>query len=241
MGIVIDILLIVIAVAAVIAGYKNGFVKTVLAFARSIVAAIVAYAFTPYLSSVIYNGFMLGKIADGIEKTVGSLAKTSDGYNFAKLIEESPKVLTQMLEKYGITVESLGTHVDGMSETGESAVRSVAEFISAPIANTISNVLAFIVIFAVAFVVLLIVSKLIELVFKAPVLKTADHIGGIVLGAVNALVILWVISIVVSYGVTALGAVAPDWFGETVVDNTFILKFFSKLNPLQIIKTIIEG
>ncbi len=238
MSIIVDILLIVIAVSALIAGYKSGFVKTILSFARSIVAVIVAYAFTPYLSQIFYDSFILKKIADGIEKTVGSLAKTSDGYDFSKLLEDAPKVLSQMLEKYGVTMDSLGEHVNGMSQTGEGAVRNVAEFISAPVATIISNSLAFIIIFLVAFFVLWLLSKLIELIFKAPILKTADKLGGLALGAVNALIILWVVSIVVSYGVTALGAVAPEWFGASVVDNSILLKFFSKINPLQLIQTL---
>ena len=239
MSIVIDILLIVIAVSAMIAGYKNGLVKTVLSFARSIVAAIVAYAFTPYLSPFFYNSFILRKIADGIEKTIDSLAKSGEGYDFVKFLEDGPKVLSQMLEKYGVTNEALSTHVEEMSETGEGAVRNVAEFISTPVATVISNALAFIIIFAAAFIVLLLVSKLIEVIFKAPVLKTADKFGGLALGAVNALALLWISSMVISHGVTALGALAPDWFGESVVEGSILLQFFSKINPLQLVKDVV--
>lgn len=240
MSIIIDILLVVIAVSTVVTGYKNGLVKSVLSFVRSVVAALVAYAFTPYLAPMFYDSFILKKIADGIEKTVASLAKTSEGYDFVGLIEEAPKVLSQMLEKYGVSIESLNEHVSGMTETGDVAVRSISEFISAPVATVISNSLAFIIIFAAAFLVLLVVSKLIELIFKAPLLKTADKLGGLVLGAVNAAVVLWVLSIVISYAVTALGAVAPEWFGANVVEDSIILQFFSKINPLQIIKNVVD-
>lgn len=239
MSLIIDVLLAVIAVSALVAGYKNGLVKTVLSLVRSIVAVLVAYAFTPYLAPVFYDSFILERIANGIEKTVGSLSKTADGNDFIRLIEEAPKVFTQMLEKYGIELESLESHVSTMSETGNAAVKSVSQFISAPVATVIANSLAFIIIFVAAFIILFLVSKLIEIVFKAPILKTADKLAGLLLGALNAAVVLWVLSIVITYAVTALGAIAPDWFGASVVEDSVILRFFSEVNPLQIIKNVV--
>ncbi len=240
MSIVIDLILIIIGVSAVVTGYRNGLVKTVLSFARSIVTLIVAYAFTPYLAPVFYDSFILGKIASGIEKTIGSLSLNDGEYDFAKLLEDGPKVLSQMLEKYGVEFDSLTEFISDMSESGEGAVRKISEFISAPTATVISNALAFIIIFAATYVLLLIVGKIIEAIFKAPILKTADKIGGLVLGAVNALFVLWVLSLVLSFAVTALGSLAPDWFGAAVVENSFILRFFSNVNPLRIISEVVE-
>lgn len=240
MSIIIDFILIIIGVSAVITGYKNGLMKTVLSFARSIVALIVAYAFTPYLSSVFYDSFILGRIADGIEKTVDSLSLNGGEYDFQKLLEDAPKVLSQMLDKYDVSFESLNTFVSGMTETGEAAVRQISEFISSPVATVISNALAFIIIYAVVYFALFIVSKLIEAIFKAPILKTADKVGGLALGVVNGLFVLWVLSMVLSFAVTALGSVAPDWFGASVVENSFVFQFFSKINPLQILSNVVE-
>lgn len=240
MSIIIDFILIIIGASAVITGYKAGLVKTVLSFARTIVAFVVAYAFTPYLAPVFYDNYILGKIADGIEKTIASLSLNNGEYDFGRLLEDGPKALSQILEKYGIEFESLNDFVSGMSETGEGAVRKISEFISAPTATVISNALAFIIIFAVAFVVLLIVSRLIEAIFRAPILKTADKLGGLVLGAVNGVFVLWILSLVLSFAVTALGSVAPEWFGASVVENSFVFRFFSNINPLQIISNVVD-
>lgn len=237
---IIDIVLVAVAVIIIVRGWKNGAVKGILSFAVNIVAAVVAYAFTPKLAALIYDNWILQKISSGIEKTVGSLARSGDGYDFAKLIEEMPEVFSNMLTKYGVKSASLEEFASGLSETGEAALRKVSDFIASPVSTIISNALAFIVIFIVALIVLKLASKLIITLFKAPLLKTADRLAGLLLGCLNAVIILWIVSIVVSHGITALGSVAPSWFGEDVVERSVVLGFFAKYNPLKIIENVIS-
>ena len=237
---IIDIVLVAVAVIIIVRGWKNGAVKGILSFAINIVAAVAAYAFTPKLASIIYDNWILQKVSGSIETTVGSLAKSGDGYDFAKLIADMPEVFSNMLTKYGVKSSALEEFTSRMSETGEAALSKVADFIASPVSTIISNALAFIVIFIVALVVLKLAAKLIAALFKAPLLRTADRLAGLLLGCLNAGIILWIVSIVVSHGITALGSVAPSWFGEQVVERSVILGFFAEYNPLKIIDHVIS-
>lgn len=236
----IDIILAAIAVIIIVAGWRKGVVKGILSLATSIVAAVVAYAFTPKLSALIYDNLILQKISSGIEQTVGSLAKSGDGYDFGKLISEMPEVFSNVLTKYGVSAESVEKLNSQMTETGEAALEKVSNFIASPVATVISNVISFILIFIVALIVLKLCAKIITAIFKAPILKNADRFAGLIFGIVNAAVVLWILSLVVSHGVSALGSVAPDWFGDKVVDNSLILKTFSHFNPLKVIDGVIS-
>lgn len=239
MNFLIDIFLAAVAVLIIIAGYRNGFVKSVLSLATTIVALVVACAFTPYLSDAICDGFLLEKVSGGIESTVASVAKSGDGYDFDALFTDTPEIMTQVLERYGVSEDSLEKFVSDMTETGSEAVSRVSTFIATPVVREISSVASFIVIFLVSYIILKIVSRLIELLFKAPVLKGADRLAGIIFGVVNAAIVLWALSLVISLGVVALGSVAPGWFGEDVLENSYIMKIFSKYNPIGIIKNVV--
>ncbi len=236
----IDIILVVLAAIIIIAGWKKGIVKGLLSLATNLVAAFVAYAFTPKLSALIYGNFILQKISSGIEKTIGSLAKSGDGYDFTKLIEDMPDVFSNVLTKYGVSAESVEKFNGAMTETGEAALEKISNFIASPVASVISNVIAFIAIFIVAIIVLKLVAKIITAIFKAPILKTADRFAGLVFGCVNAVLVLWILSLVISHGVVALGSVAPDWFGQKVVDHSVILEFFASFNPLKFADGVIS-
>lgn len=238
---IVDILLAVTAAVIIIFGWKNGVVKGIISFAVNIVSLIVAYAFTPMLSAIIYDNFILQKISSGIEKTVASLAKSGDGYDIPKLAADMPDVLSGMLSKYRIENSSFSDFASKLTESGDAALRKVSDFIASPISTIISNVVSFIIIFFVALIILKLATLLIIALFKAPVLKTADRLAGFILGVVNALIVLWILSFIISHGITALGSIAPDHFGAEVVERSVILHFFSSYNPLGILKNVISS
>lgn len=239
MSFVLDIILLGIAIFIIVMGSIKGVVKSVLSLATIIVALVVSCAFTPMLSQAVTEGFLLEKVSSGIESTVGSVTKNGDSYDFSGLFENMPEVMSQVLDRYGVSEESFEKFVSGMTETGSEAVEKASMYIATPVVTQISNAASFVVIFLVSFLVLKLVSKLIELIFKAPVLKTADKVAGGIFGVINAFIVLWALSIVISLGVTSLGSVAPGWFGEDVVENSFILKIFATYNPIGIIGKIV--
>ena len=240
MGIVIDIILIAIAALIVFRCWKNGFVKSVIGFVCDAVAVVAAYALTPTVSEILCERVFLGKVSDAIDATVRSAAESEAGVNVGRFLTEIPAALAGTLEKYNVSDEALRDFVaKDLSETGEGAVRSVSEFIARPTSRLLSNAVAFILIFVAALIVLRIVSALILLIFKAPVIKTVDRTAGLALGVVNALLVLFVLSLAAAVAVRALGTYLPREF-EGAVDRSVVMRFFSKFNPISVIKNVLE-
>ncbi len=239
MNIAIDVVLVAIAGLIIFKCWRNGLVKSVIGLVCDVVALIVAYALTPPVASFFNNSIFLDKIASGIDSTVRSAATTQAGVDVANFLAKIPETLEGTLEKYRVGDDALKGFVSGLSNTGDDAVKKVSEFIAKPTSSIISNALAFILIFVLSLIILRLVSKLIIVLFKAPIIKTVDRTAGIILGVVNALFVLWVLSLVISAGVTALGSYIPNWFADTVEDSV-ILKFFANYNPISIIKGVLE-
>lgn len=239
MNITIDIILIAIAALIIFRCWRNGLVKSVIGLVCDIVALVVAYALTPLAAKFLCNSVFLDKISAGIDSTVRSAATTSVGVDVTSFLSKIPETLEGTLNKYNVGDDALKNFVSGLSDTGEGAVKKVSEFIAKPTSYILSNAISFIVIFVLALIILRLVSKFIIVLFKAPIIRTADKTAGIILGVVNALFVLWVLSLVISAGVGALGSYIPDWFGDTV-EKSVILKFFASHNPISIIKGVLE-
>ncbi len=239
MSIAFDLILIAVAAFIIIRAWKRGLVKSVIGLVCDVVAVVVAYALTPTVAEFFCKNIFLDKISSGIESTVRSAAATPAGTDVTQFLSKIPETLAGMLQKYNVGGGDLQKYVDGIKETGDEAVDKVSEFIAKPTSYILSNALAFILLFIVALILLRLISKLILVIFKAPVIKTADRAAGLVFGIVNALIVIWVLSLVISAGTRAAGSFIPNWFGETV-EKSFVLKFFAKFNPIQVLNNVLE-
>lgn len=239
MNITIDIILVALAAFIIFRCWRRGLIKSVIGLVCDVVAAIVAYALTPLASDFLTSHVFLNSISNGLDPTVRSAATTPAGVDVSTFLSKIPETLEGTLDKFKVGDDALKNFVSGLSDTGESAVEKVSDFIARPTSQIISNTLSFIVIFIVALIVLKLLSKLIIVLFKAPIISTVDHAAGLALGIVNALFILWVVSLVISVALDVLGSYIPTWFGETA-EKSIIMKFFANHNPISVIRGVLE-
>ncbi len=239
MNFVFDIILIAVAAFIIIRAWRRGLVKSVINLVCDVVAAVVAYALTPPVAEFFCKSVLLGKISDGLDSTVRSAAATPAGTDVTQFLSKIPETLAGVLEKYNVGGDSFREYIGGLKETGDKAVDKVSEFIAKPTAYIISNALAFILLFIVALILLKLASKFILVLFKAPIIKTVDRTAGLIFGLFNALIVVWILSLAISAGANALGSYIPSWFGESV-NNSLILRFFAKYNPITVINNVLE-
>lgn len=235
---ILDILLIAICVIVLVTSVKRGFVRTILSIVSSIAAVLLAVVITPSIASIFYDNFMLKIITDGIMGTVQSLAGSGDAESLVAMLETMPEVLDGIISRYNISDETVSAMLEA-ARNGDASIQSICETIASPVASMISNVLAFAVCFIVAVIVLKIAIAVIDGIFKFPVLNTVNKAAGLILGIVLAVVIIFVYSPVAVQLVDALGAVSPEMFGEDVIENTIIVKFFSENNIFGIIESVL--
>ena len=239
MHIAIDLILVALAAFIIIRCWRRGLVKSVIGFVCNVVALVAAYALTPLVSDFLCSHVFLDRISSGIDSTVRSAASTPVGTDVSTFLSKIPETLAGTLEKFNIGGDSFKNFIKGMKETGDEAVEKVSDFIAKPTAYIISNAIAFILIFIVALILLRLISKLILMIFKAPIIRTADKTAGLIFGIVNALIVVWVLSLALKAGVNALGSFIPNWFGNAV-NNSFVLKFLAKYNPITIVNKVLE-
>ncbi len=241
-----DGLLIAIILFTVFNGWSKGFIKSITGLLKGGASAIAAYAFTPTLSAIVNERFILTPLTDGIFETLRGFAydtavstEAQTVYNLDRLAGNLPADLVSILQRYNIDVPHFSTGIEGLTSVSEDVVRRCAEAIAAPTASILSSVLSFIVIFVGVFLALSLVTSLLDFIFRLPVLNAANKFLGLILGIAEALLITSVMSILISTLVTSLGSLEPDLFGPHVINNTLICKFLAEHNPLKQIYNVL--
>lgn len=241
MSLAIDAVILFTAVFIIWAGTSKGFVRSVMGLISTVASLFAAYAYTPVLSVYIKDKYLIGSIASGIDETLKSLAfdTSTDLYDLDRLAADLPEPFTGILDRYGINIEEFAEKLRGLTGCGEDTVYGFAEQIADPTSEVLASAISFILIFIVAFIVLSIITSLLDLIFKLPILKSANMFLGFVFGAVEAVAVAFVLATILSVLVTALGSIDPSMFGEDVVQDTMICSKLLEFNVMDKITELI--
>ena len=239
-SIIADVLIAAVMVFTIVMAAKKGLIKSVTGLIKGAVSFIAAYAFTPMLSGLIYDKFMLGRISGGIEKTLLSLSGDGSGtYDLAGMFDKMDSSLKQIIDRYGADASEVG-ELCKSSAASKSSVEGLADIIAHPVADMISSALAFIGIFVAVFLALTILAFILDAIFHLPVLKSTNKFLGFVFGIAEALILAVFISSAVAALVRGLGSVNSDLFGDKVVESSYLLKFFSTVDLFGLVGTVVK-
>ncbi len=234
MSLFLDGLILFCIAFCVIAGVKNGFVRSVMGICKGAVALIVAYAYTPLIADRIRDSYLIGRIADGIAETLKSLAVNVEDrfaggsvtYDLSKIASELPEAYTSILTRYHIDIPSFTAEIAPVTSADEGMITSVAEQIAAPCATALATAISFAGLFLAAFVGLSLVTWVLDALFHLPLLSAANRFFGFLFGALEAVLLAYVISMAGAAVVDAMGSISPGLFGPNVVANTVLCRFF---------------
>ncbi len=241
-NLLLDVIIIAVMAASIIYGYKNGFVKSLMSLASGVVSVLVAYTFTPMLSTWLNAKYILGAISKGIAETFASAAKATGEaageivYDLTKMFE-NPQIKT-IIERFGTSMGEVEGFTGEAEIVSYEMIESIATKVATPVANTVSTVLAFFILFIVATIVLKIATAVISGIFKLPVLKSMDKALGLVSGIIGAVVLGWVISLAFEVALSALVTIAPTLVTENTFNNTIIVKFFAENSFIDLFSKI---
>lgn len=238
MNILIDALILGIFAICCIAGYKNGFVKTVVSFLKNIVALLIASFFSARVGQLFYEKFFKNVFENiALEKIAGWLgADTSKNLDVGPLIEAEHSEFFSFVKNLGIDTDAM---VKKYEEIGGSTGEFIAEYISKPLGMAVSRVTAFILIFIAVILVIKILGFILGKIVKLPILNATNKILGFFLGVIIGVIFVFIfVSILdvllpyVKVGGNSLGGI--DFKNETIVYS-----YLSSNSPVGLLKDLI--
>ena len=236
-SLILDIALLVIAVAIILKYAFQGFLKSVLNFVRLVLSIILAFALRSPVAELFNNLFMKGAITNWVKTSIlQANAGENPAVNFLKIYSDNPFFYNGILTHFGLDTTKLDKQMSGLD--AEQSADALAETIGTPIATMLSTILAVLAIFIVSMLVLTIVIKLLNCLTKISGIKLINRLLGVALGGAIAILAVWGLSILIKTLVDMLGPMYPDVFNQDLINNSMVLGLLDKLGIASLIENV---
>ncbi len=211
MFIVVDLVILVILLLCIITGYKRGLAGCLVKLLSFFIAIAVAFILFKPTSAIIINST---QIDENIQSSIVEVFESENSQTNEK--ENNSPIIEYISEK----IE------DATEEKKKEIVNNTAQEISLKIVD----VLAFIILYIVARIALIFVRVLANLIAKLPILKQCDKIGGVIYGALQGLVIIFIMLALITFistivnQYTLLEMINQSYIGSVLNNNNILLK-----------------
>lgn len=182
----LEIIVASIVVVFAIKGMKQGLVLTICSFVTLFLAVMITQVVTPQVSSAI--GENQNIVSFMSEKVESVLFKNDNDKEDSKIDNEKqieqlsiPEVLKKELKEN-----------DSKSKYEQLGATNFQEYASTYIAYSIINTITYIVVFIIVLSILKIITHALNLLTKLPVIHTLNKLGGLGVGALEGLIIVWI-------------------------------------------------
>ena len=224
---IFDIAYLAIALITIIVFAKRGFVESVFKYGKTLFAGIIAYAFGPVISNLVYENYVYNRIFPWVSGKVSALiGSAAEKVDVDALIDNLPFVVKQFVNPedikniYGETLSNI-----------ELSAQSFSSSVSEPLSRVISNMIGYVLVFLAAVLVLVIVGKLLSLIFKLPVLKTVNSVLGLLLGIAASFLLLAAITYAVS---VVIGFFGDTLSLQTMAESSKLFGLFDKIHFFEL-------
>lgn len=212
--------ILILAIFALI-GWRKGVIRLVLSLVSMIITIMAAVVIAPLATTAIKNGTNIDENISQSIYTLLSENKEVDKYFEDKQAlpggvdisqaESHIQAVADMVAEVGDRInlpESLTEAVKAMPDSelmsvireyGDASVKEISiRIISIRLADIVLTTIVYIVIMVVVSIVLRVIVTATGLIRRLPVIKQADKLGGVIVGLVEGLVVVWIFFTIVT-------------------------------------------
>ena len=204
-------------------GWRRGLIMTVFSMFATVIAIALSAQLSPQLSQNWQNTSYFDSVSQRVEASLFKEQETDESTDQQTVIEHLPlpEIVQQALSDGGAGQQEI---------LGISAFKS---YIANYVTVLIFNALSFILVFFVVSIIMKLIIRCLNLLSHLPVIHTMNKMGGMLVGALKGLVILWIIGIVITIlSGTELGGylyaqINESLFLQYIYDHNYIMMFIN--------------
>ncbi len=234
MSLLLDIIVIAVFGLCLYTGIKKGFIRSIMGIAVLVVAIVGSIKLTPPLAAYLNENYVEEAVTEQVVGALDGLIGDVESIELSNLFAEKPQAFIDILERFGIDYEDLKHYFEIDLQGKAGSEEEIAEYIAKPLSSTVSKAAAFALLFLGLMIVLTVALLLVDLFVKLPLLNGANKLLGGIFGAILGLALAWGISNVMCALLPHL-AVLYDSVSETVIENTYLVKFLGGLDILHLL------
>lgn len=210
-----DITVLIILLVFIIIGVKNGFLYSIFSLFSYIISVIFAIKFYPVLSSMLQETFLYSKIKTAVANGIIN----QQSVNASTIKEKSAQTIIDGLKLPNFIKESL---VDNVNKSNLFDTSKIVDSISGEIATLVINILSVILIYVIIRVAMVFIRIIIKTISKIPVFKQLDKTGGLILGAIEGVFVVYILcAILILFSAFPKFATAIENIEESTVAKHF--------------------
>ncbi len=232
MSIIVDVVLLAIIIFIVVRSANKGFVASFLDTFATLISGVVSFLFCGKVADSIYNLCIEDLVKTEYLQTLDDMssgATTAD--KISAMVDSLPAAALKLANYFGTNVDSLKRSVTGgYGASDEELIELVADQITYDIMIGITKIVTFIVLFVgLALVIRLLSQFFSHTLEKVPLVGGLDTVLGGAFGLVKGGIIIAAVVVFLSFIVATAEAGSP----LTVIDDSFVYKLLSGINPLK--------
>lgn len=225
---IVDLILIACFFLMVIIAAKKGFAKIIMNIGATILSFIAAYTLSRPAADFLYEQFVRSMIENSIADKLEENTSATDALTQARSIAELvPEGLVNLGDKLGLNISTLFENLTNADFSSGNIAEVVTDSVFKPIVIVLMTAVCGLIIFILASFIFGLIAKLINKVFKLPLIKSVNKGLGALLGVVEGIIFLLIICTLVYYA----GGIIGGKFGE-FLDNSYIIDFVNTYNPV---------
>lgn len=216
---VIDIIIIAIMAACILAGYRKGLIGVAFHLVSFIIAILVALLLHgPISNFIIQNTQIDDKIEDMIVKNIDPSRFEEGQTNLTKEEQNMPKIVVNYIQ-------------EAIQDNVNNAKNNIEDVIAERIAITIINIATIIILFILVRIILIVINKIGDMIAKLPIISQFNKTGGIIYGVIEGLFIIYVLlalCLIIAPFIQStelLSYINTSYIGKMMYNNNILLKF----------------
>ena len=212
---IFDAVIVLIFLICILYSMKQGFVKASSAILSIVLTIVLMFAFQDSISTYLKNSQFGQDINDKITQ-----ALTQQNIE-EEVVEEENST------DFGLPL-FFGTMIKDTEEKIEDVKNDLITQAAESTTSSVINILSIVILYIAIRIALFFLLKIINLVFKLPILKSVNKLAGALVGACNALFIVYILC-------AGLIWFVPNDSSETIKDavsKTYITQYFYNNNKL---------
>lgn len=227
MGYALDGAIAVVCLIFVLVGVHRGFIRSVVHFLGSIIAAVLASVLGGALAQWVFDALFREAMLEKIHTSIMALGADNAAGAAQQIIASLPDFLVRALEQAGVTAETIS---GGVKAQSAQAAGMIVDYIS-PVFVSFLKVLAVIVLFSLLMTVVRLLASVVGNLLHLPVLGQVDGLLGGVFGFLLAIFVVWVLIAAVLVFQPMLDQNA-QYQVESALSGSLIAGKFVSMNPL---------
>lgn len=220
-----DVVVIVIIGFCVYFYYNRGLISTLFGFCSTLLSLVLSRLLSPVVANILRGTSLFESIKEYIGNSI--VENGTGGENgFISNLGIPDFLKTALLDN------------DNKEVYKALNVTNPKDYVSEYIASFVINIIAMVLVFVLVFILIKVLANTLNIVSKLPILKTANRLGGGILGFVQAVLIIWIGLAILTmlYGKPMFNdaneAVANSLIASKFYDSNILIKGLSAIGNL---------